>query len=181
MQHVGEQRSVGLERAAPLAAENVVQRHERRVRPAPQHSVRGVAQPDPVGVRVPVPAAARLLVALHRHPAQGHLDVDGGLREGEGKGDVQRLLLECGRLADPVLDIDPRELVVQRDDGRDAGAALQPPLDQEALADARQSLTAGRRELGLAQGEVGGGAELVGRRIGPEGAVATAANVHQLV
>src|SRR5207253_10944602 len=86
-----------------------------------------------------------------------------------------------GGLGDAVLDVQPRAVVVQRDAGGDAGAALQPALDQEAYADARESLAARRLELGLAEGEVGGGAQRVGRRVGPQGAVRTAADVHELV
>src|SRR5256885_5019494 len=51
--------------------------------------ISGVVQPDPVGVTVPVPATAGLLVALHGHAAERYLDLDGGFREGEGEGDVQ--------------------------------------------------------------------------------------------
>src|SRR2546427_11468147 len=72
VEDIREQRAVGLHLPAPLAPEDVVQREQRRVGSAPEHSARGVVQPHPVRVAVPVPTAPGLLVALHRHPPERH-------------------------------------------------------------------------------------------------------------
>src|SRR3989454_11666810 len=81
----------------------------------------------------------------------------------------------------PVHDVHPRQLVVQRHHGRDAGAALELALDHEPRTDSRQPLATRRHELRLAHPEVGSGAQLVARATRPEGAVRTTLHVHELV
>src|SRR6266487_1533677 len=95
---VGEQRSVGNDRAAPRAAEQVVQREERSVGAAPEYAVVPFVQPDPVRVTIPIAATSGLLIAIDGHTAQRDLDVDGWFDEREGKGDVQRFFRKRGRL-----------------------------------------------------------------------------------
>ena len=118
-------------------------------------------------VTVPVPAAAGLLITLDGHPAERHFDFHGWVREREGERRVQRLLFERGRLDDPVLDVEPRELVVQCHDRREASHAGERALDDEAGADTGKQLAVHRCELRLAQGQVGRCPQLVACGAGP--------------
>ena len=130
---------------------------------------------------VPVPAAARLLVALHRHAAERDLHLHGGLRQSERERDVEGFLVQRGWFGDPVLDVHPRQVVVQRHDGRDGGTALQRPLDHEAGANAGKALAPRGHERRLLHREIGCGPELVARRRSPERAVGTTLHVQKLV
>jgi len=112
-------------------------------------------------VTVPIAAAAGLLIALDRHTAERHLDVDDRLQECEGECEIERFFRQRCRLDDAVLDVHPRQLIVQRDRRRDGRKSLQRPLDYEPHPDARQALAARAHKLGLGQRELGRILELV--------------------
>src|SRR6266446_5752409 len=105
-------------------------------------------------VTKPIAAAPRLLIAIHGHAAKRDLDMDCGLEECKGKRDVQRLFRERGRLYDAVLDVDPGQLVVQRDCRRDRGEPFECALDDETHPDTGEPLAARANELGLGELEL---------------------------
>src|SRR6266550_18582 len=105
-------------------------------------------------VTKPIAAAPGLLIAIDGHAAQRDLDIDSGLEECKGKRDVQRLFRERGRLYDPVLDVHPGQLVVQRDRRPDLGKPFERSLDHETYPDTREPLAARANELGLRSPEV---------------------------
>src|SRR3989454_9619677 len=126
-------------------------------------------------VTKPIAAAPRLLIAIDGHAAKRDFDIDCGLEECKGKRDVQRLFRERGRLYDPVLDVHPGQLVVQRDCRRDRGEPFECSLDHEAHPDTREPLAARAHELGLRELELRRGFEPIAVACGPEPTLLTPA------
>ena len=178
---IGEQRPIGDDTAPPRATEQIVEREERRVRPAPENAVGAFVQPNPVRVAVPIPAATGLLIAIYGHPPEGNLDFHGGLGECEREGDVERLFCERRRLRDPILDVDPRQLVVERDDRGDRRKAFQHAIHDEADANPGEPFATTPRELGLGEVELRRILEVVAVARGPQRAVLAATGVDQLI
>src|ERR1043166_9315133 len=138
-------------------------------------------QPDPMRVAEPVAAAARLLIRLDRHPTQRDFDFDRGLRECERERDVERFLAQRGGLYDAVLDVHPRQLVVQRHDRDDARAAIECPLGDEAHADAGQALAPALAELCLSDLQLRRILQVVTIAAGPQRAALAAGDVQELI
>ena len=132
-------------------------------------------------VTVPVATTARLLVALDRHAAERYLDLDGGLQEREWESDVERFLGQRRGFHDPVFDVHPRQLVVERDRGHDGGESLERTLRHEPHPDARELLTACANVLGLGDLELWRVLEIVAIAGRPQGAALATAGIDELV